>query len=275
MQYGVGSYSTTAQNNFGRAATNVAGSSTIPFSDTVALNPSSDYTGPTFYGGAKWTNDQNVNRAFSRAQIRTDGGEGTFADSHITLALSTGTSFPSGGNATLAGVVIFNQADWLNGADTGPVELNSFSATTVGSLRTTNTTTEFRWVVESNGNYYLSNTVEDWYTLTKNSTQVRSFTLDSTDLASETWALYDPSTLNFNQTAASFGALPVTTVTAVSLYFEADQIVYDTSGFQQFSMAVREFSAVGTVVPEPAQVASLLGLLVFGLAVWKRRGKIA
>jgi hypothetical protein len=242
-----------------------AGSTTRAFDATTPMNPSS-FTGTdsaVFYGGYRWTNDQSVSRGLTRSEIRNNFA-GT--DPAIIAMSTTSTTF-TGGAQSIHAVFLFQKADFLSGASTPNLSPVSLEASITGihhSSGGNKGTPEARLLVRNGSDHYLSNTVLDWST----AGSTTEFSLDSTDLASETWASYDPtSSLNFDQTS-TFSAVVLDDLTGVGIYFEDDMFDIVATGGQQFSIGLRSFTA--TAVPEPSAVAALLGLAAFGL-VWRRR----
>lgn len=249
--------------------TAAAGNTTRAFDTTTQMNPSS-FTGTdsaVFYGGYSWTNDQNVTRSLTRSEIRNNFG-GT--DPAVIAMATTGSTFTAG-TQSIHAAYLFQKADFLNGTSATPnLSLVSLNASITGVHHSGGTnigTPQTRFLVRNGNNYYLSHSVISWST----NNAASDFFLNSTDLASETWAAYDPfSSLNFDQTS-TFSSVVLDDLTGVGIYFEDDNFDIVTAGNQQFSIGLRSFNA--TAVPEPSTVALCLGLGALGLALHRRRSR--
>lgn len=252
LSYG-GDYSVGSP-NYARLAT---GSGTGPyietlaFDDTTVLSPSSDYTGPVFYGGYQFSSS-TVNGNFSRQQIRENGT----AD-RIYLQTYSASGW-DGSNLSLHAAYIFKQEDFLTGHTTGSNNITGLSISSNSYSAGTG-----RFIVEVGGGYYVSNS-------TFNVSGTTSLNLDSTDLTTETWAAYAPaSDLNFDQTA-TFSALSLDDVTAVGYYIERDSWT-GTASSTPFGLGIESFTALGTTIPEPGTYALILGVCALGGAAVRRR----
>ncbi|MGE9290906.1 MAG: hypothetical protein ACQKBT_07950, partial [Puniceicoccales bacterium] len=256
ISYGISNDYVTSDTTFARPTAQVASNPYVyrtSFSDSNVMSPSSGYTGPTFYGGFEFWSG-SIDAGFSRRQIRNDASP----DSSDQIYLQ---SYNSGGFAgedlSLAGVYIFNQTDFGGGLDTGDVTLDGLSVSTTGFINTTDSVVEFdgRFVVQvDGGDYYVSETTLN---LAQNNA---TFSLSGTDLMDELWALYNPSSkLNFDQAAASFGSISLSTVTAVGIYFEEDEWTGTAASGTAYGLGIRSFEATGvSSIPEPAQSSVIL-----------------
>jgi hypothetical protein len=257
LSYG-GKYINGSTSNYARSATGSGSgpySETLSFSDDDVLSPTSDYTGPTFYGGYQFSSS-TVDGHFSRQQIRS----GTTEDSiYLQTYKATDDGGWDGSELSLHAAYIFKKEDFLAGHTTGSntitglsISSNSYSAGTG------------RFMVEVGGSYYVSNS-------TFSASGTKSLILDSTALTTETWASYAPaSDLNFDQTA-TFTALSLNNVTAVGYYIERDSWTGTTSS-TPFGLGITNFEVTGTTtVPEPSSFALITGALAMACITRRKR----
>lgn len=254
-------YTSSTGLNFARTASFSSGDGTPgnpytytnAFSDTVALSPSSDYSGPTFYGGY-FLSSTTLQGGFSRQQIRESGG------SELIYLQAYRADGWAGSTLAHGGVFIFKQADFNSGFQSGAVALDGLSVkfSSFGSATG-------RFTVQVGGDYYVSQS-----TVSVTSTSVQS--LSGTALTSELWAAYDPSTnLVFDVGVASFATLDLSSVTAVGLYFHRDNLA-GGSGATPYGFGIESFQATGTAaIPEPAQSAALAGIATLTALGLRRR----
>jgi hypothetical protein len=253
LSYG-GDYISGTSSSYARTATG-SGSGpyleTLVFSDSEALSPSSDYTGPTFYGGYQFSSS-SVDGHLSRQQIRN----GTTEDSIYLQSYSA--SGWEGSELSLHAVYIFKQEDFLTGHTTGSNSITGLSISSNSYSAGTG-----RFVVEIAGSYYVSNS-------TFSASGTKSLILDSTDLATEIWALYDPSSdLNFDQTT-TFATLSLNDVTAVGFYIERDEWTGSDSS-TPYGLGITSFEVNGTtIIPEPSAFALIAGALALGCVIRRK-----
>jgi len=221
---------------------------TLAFDDTTVLSPTSNYTGPNFYGGFRFSSS-NVDGIISRNQIRDNGT----AD-RIYLQPFSASTF-DGSTLSFHAAYIFKQEDFNTGFTFGSNTIDGLSFTNGGFNAGT-----ARFIVEVGDTYYVSNTTSG--------NGPGDFSLDSIDLATETWAVYDPATeIDFDQGAATFNLLALNNVTAVGLYTEHDS--FTNSNSTPFGLGIEGFTVTG--IPEPSSLALILGLGVTGFAAMRRR----
>lgn len=251
VSYGSNTDYVTANTTFARTATRTSDNGTYTylnsFSDTTALSPSSGYTGPSFYGGYSFTvtGASAVPSSLSQQSIYNSARSTSYDDIYIQAYYGTGWS---GATMSMASVFIFK----LSSASTLTSMTASLSNNTANTFRTS---ASWRWVVQSGGSYYVSQT-----TFNAGSAYTPyAFTLS--DLSSTQWALYTPSSsLNFDQSSATYSNIDLTNITAAGLYLENDSWTGD-SGTIGFEAAIQSFSVEGTAVPETKSTA----LLLFGV----------
>jgi hypothetical protein len=230
----------TADTSFNIKGTRSPGSSTRAFDTTQPISPLTGYTGPVFYGGYQWTNDQNLSRDITRNQIRNNWFDN---DPAVLSVATTDTTFLFGGTQSIAAVYLFQQEDFLNGADEETLSLTSLEASIAGIYHGSEAnvgTPEARFLVRNGSQYYLSNSILNWFV----GYSATTYGLDANDLAAETWAPYDPSTaLNFDQEAATFSEVNLDNITGVGIYFEDDSFAIVASGGQQWAIEFHSFEA--------------------------------
>lgn len=210
------------------------------FSDEASdpLSPTSGYKGPVFNGGYQFISS-NIDQGFHRQQIRHNFGTPPVDQIFLQSYREEGWE---GSTLSLHGIYIFQQADFLNNLDSGPVTLSYLAVTYSGFLASANPKVAFhgRFVVRIGGLYYLSKTTFDL--LSSNGTAV----FEEADLSSETWAVYDPAdNLNFDQDRAVFSPLTLDGVTAVGVYFEEDGWEGTHTQYAAYGLGIRSFEAHG------------------------------
>ncbi|WPJ97022.1 hypothetical protein SH580_04785 [Coraliomargarita algicola] len=157
------------------------------------------------------------------------------------------------GAATAEGAFIWNQADFLNGYDTGTLSMSAGDSMSldITTVTTAGASSEIRFVVNNGGTYYVSNT----------STTNTSGSFTISDLSTETWAtMSTDDTYSFG----SFSSVAMTDIQGVGYYFDLST----TAGEGNFRLDVNDFKY--TVVPEASSFGLLFGLLSFCF-VLKRR----
>lgn len=276
LQYGPADYTSGTTVAHNRVATASAGSTVMAFNTTTPLSPAANYTGPVYYGGAQWSNDQNVNRNFTRNQLRHDTpGGANLGNSILTFSVSTTATTFTAGTGAAAAAIVFPQSSFINGGNSGAVALNSLAAVVLGQS-TTPANTQVRWLVQTAAGYYVSNASSQWAFTSPTTFTTTSLALSSGDLATTLWAPYNPvASLNFDQAAAAFSAIDLSSLTGVGLYFEVDTFSLPQAGSGQImSFGMRELSAVGTIVPETGTYAAIFGALGLAAVVAVRRRKL-
>ena len=219
-------------------------SSTVTFPDltgfsntTPIISPSGSYAGTsaTLYGGAS-----SINTTYNYFTTPDTGITDNGSADEITF------SWPGNSSASAFGEVLWQQADFLNGAASSTIVFDSLSSLFVSLSGNPETT---RFIVDDGGTYYLSNL--NFTTTT---------TLTNPD-SNTTWATYvpsaSPSATPFNAGTATFAQHTFSNVQAVGYYFDAE----NQSG-QTYTYGVSGYTAQVASVPEPSAF-TLLG--VFGL----------
>ncbi len=235
------------------------------FSDTVALSPSSGYSGPTFYGGYRFSSS-TIDKGFTREQIRNAASPSTTDQLYLQSYQAGGWL---GSNLSLHGIYIFKQADFTAGHQTGSVALDGLSFQWVGYGNTQGAETfDFvgRLVVQIDNVYYLSQTSISLANYNGN------FSISGPTLATEMWTAYDPNaSLDFDPGAATFSPLNLEGVTAVGLHFEEDGWAGTDAAGAAYGFGVISFAATGTtVVPEPSSMGAWLGTTMLA-AIFSRK----
>jgi hypothetical protein len=226
----------------------------VTFSQSAALSPASNYfdstgtgTGPVFYGGYEAYAYNTATAITRNANSVLNGTPNDFLQ-----VARTNASDATGGRA--AAVFMFPVTSTELGSGS-TFELRSRAQTSSSLVPLTG-----RFLVQQGGNLYLTNS-----TINGPTGVINSQTLTLT--GSETFALYDPATsLNFNQSAATFTTLDLTAVTAVGFYFEND--AFASGGATRFEVNADRF--VVNTVPEPSTL-SLIGLSIGALLLRRRR----
>lgn len=249
----------TGMQRFG-AGTLAAGTTTdrfrkVDYSESAAVSPASNYTGPTFYGGAEllefFPAPSSANPNFDDANI-----ENNATADRIHFRIQPGSGIQS---ASAAVLISFLQADGFTAAAQG--DTVSFDGDSQVSFKLVdNAGYGVRVFVKNNGSYYLSETA---FTGTNSG---NAFTLSPTAV---NWASYDPTTaLNFNQGAATYGAVNFGDVEAVGFYFENDNQTSTTAQRFRLSQFTVEGNVGAPVIPEPATLG--MGLLGVGMLMLRR-----
>ncbi|MGE9290247.1 MAG: hypothetical protein ACQKBT_04600 [Puniceicoccales bacterium] len=214
---------------------------TVTFDDSTPMSPSTNYTGPTYYGGFEFSSS-TVNGGIGRQGIRENGSEDWI------YFQSYNASGWDGSELSLHTAILFKQEDWESGFTSGSNTITGLSMTTNGGY----SAGYGRFLIEIGGSYYVSSS-----TILMNST--RTLELDETDLLSETWASYDPlSDLNFDQDTATFTLLNLNDVTAAGFYVERDSWTASGTGTTPYGLGLESFSVTG--IPEPSNSIALLGI---------------
>jgi hypothetical protein len=270
----------TADKPLGRNPAAVTGSGeendpyvhTISFDDAAALGPASDYTGPQFYGGYTFTSSSVQGKAPAGRVLNNWSLIGNNDAIRIYADAGDGNNW-NGSTLGFAAAFIFKQADFIAGKTTGNFAPDGFSVTwRASSGANGNLVPAGRWIVQVDGNYYLSEA-----TITAagyNITATASLT--GSELTNTKWAAYNPAaSLNFDQDAASFTALELTAVTAIGVYFEHDSYAATANDRSGGLLALSTFAATGaiTAIPEPGAMAALAGLATLAAVCAVRRRK--
>jgi hypothetical protein len=225
---------------------------TQAFSTSAVLSPTNSYTVPTgmsgaFYGGfeATWF-DTNSTVTLSRRQINQSGN----AD-RIAYGIDAN---PAAAGGELAIVVLFQKANFLNGAAAETVAFDTGTTLTIDTSSLTRM--EGRYVVGQGGSYYVSSNLF--------AAGFTTYTL--TTPSSSLWALYDPTAgLNFDQSSAVFSNVTFGDVTSAGFYFENDAL----TGSDTAAIFVTGFAV--DVIPEPSALALLIAATGFLALVARRR----
>ncbi|RRJ97474.1 PEP-CTERM sorting domain-containing protein [Opitutaceae bacterium TAV4] len=237
------------------------------FSDTNPLSPTSGYSGPVFYGGYIFTSSSVQGSNPTRLVVNNSS---TINNNDALRIYAYRGSGWAGSTLGFASVYLFKQADFVAPYNTGTFSPDGFSVTYRASGPDSAFVPTGRWVVQIGDTYYVSQA-----TITAAYNTVSTVSLSGTAFSSTQWAAYNPTTsLNFNQSAAVFSPLDLSSVTGVGIYFEQDAYL-GTAATSGGLLAISAFSVTGTVtpVPEPATLALLFGLIALGAIASKRRAR--
>ncbi|AHF94120.1 hypothetical protein OPIT5_05995 [Opitutaceae bacterium TAV5] len=223
----------------------------VIFSDTVARSPASGtngYNGGTFYGGAEstYTGDTTTDpvRATGLGWWRILNGSSGAND-----AIDFGSYTRSGDTVTAA--YIWKKEDFLNGfSSSASVSLTSVSATLYNTSPGIITGTA-RWLVNVNGQYYVS----EGFGLTGAAT-----TYSLNDLSSVSWYSYAPGT-SLTAIGAQWVSPDFSDVSAVGLWMHLEN-THATTASSAFGR-IESFSATATAIPE----SSASSMVFAGLAL--------
>lgn len=245
LSFGPSNSYVTADTTFARSATRTgSGPWTYlnAFSDTAALSPASDYSGPAFYGGYALTTSSVQGSNLAGAVLNNWSFLGSNDALRIYANISTGWS---GSTLGFASVVLFKQSDFASPYNTGNFALDGLSVTYRASGAAGAFTPTGRWVVQVGSVYYLSEA-----TITSAYNTTSTVAISGTTLSSTKWAVYDPSSNLFLDAGSTYATLDLSQVTAVGVYFE-DASYLGTSDTSAALLAISAFSASGAV-PEPS-----------------------
>ena len=204
------------------------GGDTWTFSDTTPLLSAATGQNTTVYGGVitTWDVSQEYN---PKLRFLTSTGADTALQIQVNPALPADTSEKA--------VLLWNQADFLNGAASETVAFEAGSSLSVNLTSLTSSTRDHRFVVNQGGTYYVS---ED--ALLTKTTGVYEI-----DPSATNWAALNTSDYSWD----TFSALTLDDVQGVGLYSDMTRVGNQTI------LKFDDFQA--STVPEPATMA-LLGL---------------
>jgi len=185
-----------------------------PFSESSSLSPhdpayNTNATSAVFYGGIVGEQIDKTSGLFGDNRILDRNPDPDWFD----LRFQPGT-----GNQGLMDFVLFwKKEDFLNGADSRTLVLDADSSLSLAGLIYGYTTG--RWLVKSNGQFYVSQSAVD-------PSSPATLSLSGTLLQNEMWAPYAPSgtDIDFDQHAAAFShaTSDLTDITAVGFLFDMD-----------------------------------------------------
>ncbi len=248
------SYSDTT-GDFGGNATIHDVRTLMTFSELSTLSPASSYTSPTgkskaFYGGYEAINfDTSSSMSFqARAVVNASSND------RIGFAATPGAN---GGAMRMA--LVFRQPDFLTGYTSGNLYLDADNTSIAVTTSSAMTNLTGRFMVKSNGSYYLSSV-----TFT-NSATLANPTVNSL------WAPYDPTAgIDFNQSAATFSPMLVHNVSAIGYYVEADNAPSAVSAAVYVSGFTANANTSLTMTSIPLPSAAQLGLAAMALLAIRR-----
>lgn len=222
----------------------------VGFDKANPLSPSSGYTGPTFYGGYRFSSD-SYTLSFDRQGFINDYAKANGNDLiYFNLLGPSGNADFYNTTMQFASVFVFKQDAFNTPFQSGDVTVNGFSISIfkhANGLASTQFKPEGRWLVEVGGTYYLSNQT---FTNTVNESYA-TFELSGNDLQTTLWAAYDPSgDILFDSSSANFQPLTLEGVTSVGFYIDETSFK-TTSGTVGMRLGIGAFSVTSTAIPEP------------------------
>lgn len=209
-------------------------SASTPLINDTTLDPGE--SNKRIYGGitTTWATSQPYNPSFR------------FVNFNTTLQLQINPGNLAGGTSA-KGVFLWNQADFLNGFNSGTVSVGAGSSLSLGITANSGGSTS-RFVVNQGGTYYVSNA---------SNTTFGAHTFSVADITTQTWAVLNTTTYTFG----SFSPVTLNDVQGVGIFFNLAP-----SGNNQSIVNINDFQF--DVVPEPS--ATLLGGLG-ALALLRRK----
>ena len=227
--------------------TDNGGQRTFGYSDTVEVTPAS-YTAPAgktdaIFAALQNTSTDGTARNFGAVRITNNGDNDLFY-----------VQGNSGVGGSVEGLFFFTQGGFLNGYDSGVLSLDNLSGRL--SIYQFSETASFRFAVESDSGWYLSETEQ---------TATGLFELGS--LGAENWGVWDPDTAPLSAVPGTFstGGSTLDGVTAVGFYFSG------VRGSSAPSLSVDSFQI--SVIPEPGSlVLMLLGCVAILPLRWRLHG---
>lgn len=241
--------------NYVGSFTNASGLSggVVSFSDTTVRNPASPYPNGqpsgTYYGGAVSQNSGGI----SLWRVG-NGTSGTDDFLNYGSVLTTGQSATS--------VFLWTQPTFLNSLNSGNITLasaNAFSASLNVAGGSSMAGSNFRWLIQVGGNYYLSSAAGLTTTRT---------TYSLSDPSSVSWFSYDPFS-SLTTVGAVWTTPDFSNLTGVGVWMQSIN-----SGASSITGEGRLYAFEAAAVPEPTTVALLgAGILLIGLRRrnWKGR----
>lgn len=216
----------------------------VTFSDSSALSPASNYTGPAFFGGSSIQNIPTTGTGTFSAFSSTVQDQ-TPSPDRINLIGSVANSTTGSRTVQNAGMLYFK-----SGSTFDVTVNNQFSANLTLSFPTS-TSSNARWLVrDGSGALYVSNE-----SFAFNSLQ------NSANLTATTWALLNTGGTDFYQTYGSFGALSLTGLTGAGVYWDGGKTNITSIAAQGTGVRLNTFN----VVPEPSTgllLGAAVGLLI-------------
>lgn len=225
----------------------------VPFSATAVRNPGSPYPNGqpsgTYYGGAQSQNGGGIS-------LWRVGNGSSGSDDFLNFA----SELDSGESATAA--FLWTQPSFLNGLDTGNISLassNAFSA----SLNVTGGASMVgaaRWLIQVNGNYYLSSAF---------SLGTARTTYSLGNVSTTQWFAYDPAT-SLTTVGDLWASPEFSSLSAVGVWMQ-------TMNNGASTVAIGEgrlYSFEAYAVPEPG-TWTCLGLALLALVMRRNRKGLA
>lgn len=251
LQGDTGTY-LSGSDKYGDPNGSTTGPSTVGrfFDKDTAFSPTSNYTGPLFYGGGSVTNETGTNEGFHELKVANQG---------TTDGLQWQVDSASGDHHTNHLFIYFKQADFDPAYNSGTLSLDPGSAFALHTDQVTGSAgsgVDLRWVVQNSGQFYIS----------QNVTSLSSNTSYLTNLADITgWATYAPTNasfagLDFDPTFATWLTPAFSNLEGLGFYVEHENPLGAT---QATHVDVASFAVS---VPEPSRMilaaAGLISLVL-------------
>jgi hypothetical protein len=208
----------------------------LSFSDTLPLNPISNYAGTSqvFYGGAQTANGLTGftdSGPFSTG-VNNTGNSNQLRDSIMFY-------WQGSPSATTEGVILWKKANFLGTTNSATIYFDSQSSL---FIEPNSVALPIRFVVQDGTTYYISNVS---YSVSTSQTVPGTATLTDPN-NSTTWAPYNPSAnIDFDASTATFSRHSFTNIQAVGYYFE-----FEMQGFAEVPFSVQQFTVNASVTVE-------------------------
>lgn len=262
--------------NFAAGNTAPTSQAARPFSETSAFNPTANYTGPVYYGGATVVRSDNsyLNaQGLINAQVLNNSNT-IYGNTNRLSVISFSSRFTGEGNAGVTGVltasVFFKKEDFLGSGSTDLVSLDSTSSFTYAATAQNGTALAngLAFIVEQDGLWYRSNFSG---ALTANGALTNTTTVSFNSL---TWYEWDPNAAftTFGTTVASVSFTDIDAIGIVAQVGRTGTSSTATTNYQ-FFLGELEINASLTPVPEPGTTALLLLGCAGTFAILRRKAR--
>jgi hypothetical protein len=222
-----------------------SGAHAIAYSNTTPLSPSSNYTGPTFYGGIDIRNPNNSGgtsvNGFTYARISLDPPPIVDGDPNEGMyfnLIATGNP-----DDVISALVVFKKADFINSfsPSTTHVKFDDFSTLRCNARKVSATIPgNVRFVVEQGGSFYISDPCEISNVKSDFFLSPRAYAL-----ANGVWHSYSPTT-DITVIGSAVTTPSFTNVDSVGMLLQSNRAL-DTTGTLQLTF--NAFRAETTTKP--------------------------